>query len=173
MSEEMLILVDENDNQIGTMGKMEVHRKGLLHRAFSVFIINEKNELLLQQRAFSKYHSPGLWTNTCCSHQHEGETSIQAAKRRLNQEMGINTSLEFLFSFIYKAEFENGLIEHEFDHVIIGRSNQDPKVDKNEAESWKWVSVDLILKDIAINQDKYTVWFKIIFQRFYNYLKNR
>ena len=87
--------------------------------------------------------------------------------------MGINTSLEFLFSFIYKAEFENGLIEHEFDHVIFGRSNQDPKVDKNEAESWKWVSVDLILKDIAINQDKYTVWFKIIFQRFYNYLKNR
>ena len=173
MSEEMLILVDENDNQIGTMGKMEVHRKGLLHRAFSVFIINEKNELLLQQRAFSKYHSPGLWTNTCCSHQNEGETSIQAAKRRLNQEMGINTSLEFLFSFIYKAEFENGLIEHEFDHVIFGRSNQDPKVDKNEAESWKWVSVDLILKDIAINQDKYTVWFKIIFQRFYNYLKNR
>ena len=100
MSEEMLILVDENDNQIGTMGKMEVHRKGLLHRAFSVFIINEKNELLLQQRAFSKYHSPGLWTNTCCSHQNEGETSIQAAKRRLNQEMGINTSLEFLFSFV-------------------------------------------------------------------------
>ena len=173
MSEEMLILVDEKDNQIGTMGKMEVHRKGLLHRAFSVFIINEKNELLLQQRAFSKYHSPGLWTNTCCSHQNEGETSIQAAKRRLNQEMGINTSLEFLFSFIYRAEFENGLIEHEFDHVIIGRSNQEPKIDKNEAESWKWVSVDLILKDIEINQDKYTVWFKIIFQRFYNYLKNR
>ena len=173
MSEEMLILVDENDNQIGTMGKMEVHRKGLLHRAFSVFIINEKNELLLQQRAFSKYHSPGLWTNTCCSHQNEGETSIQAAKRRLNQEMGISTSLEFLFSFIYRAEFENGLIEHEFDHVIIGRSNQDPKIDKNEAESWKWVSVDLILKDLEINQDKYTVWFKIIFQRFYNYLKNR
>ena len=169
----MLILVDEKDNQIGTMGKMEVHRKGLLHRAFSVFIINEKNELLLQQRAFSKYHSPGLWTNTCCSHQNEGETSIQAAKRRLNQEMGINTSIEFLFSFIYKAEFENGLIEHEFDHVIFGKSNQDPKVDKNEAESWKWVSVDLILKDIEINQDKYTVWFKIIFQRFYNYLKNR
>ncbi len=169
----MLILVDENDNQIGTMGKMEVHRKGLLHRAFSVFIINKKNELLLQQRAFSKYHSPGLWTNTCCSHQNEGETSIQAAKRRLNQEMGISTSLEFLFSFIYRAEFENGLIEHEFDHVIIGRSNQDPKIDKNEAESWKWVSVDLILKDLEINQDKYTVWFKIIFQRFYNYLKNR
>ncbi len=144
-----------------------------MHRAFSVFIINKKNELLLQQRAFSKYHSPGLWTNTCCSHQNEGETSIQAAKRRLYQEMGINTSLEFLFSFIYRAEFENGLIEHEFDHVIFGRSNQDPKVDKNEAESWKWVSVDLILKDIAINQDKYTVWFKIIFQRFYNYLKNR
>ena len=169
----MLILVDENDKQMGTMGKMEVHRKGLLHRAFSVFIINEKNELLLQQRALSKYHSPSLWTNTCCSHQHEGETSTQAAKRRLNQEMGIKTSLEFLFSFIYKAEFENGLIEHEFDHVIFGKSNHDPKVDKNEAESWKWVSVDLILKDIAINQDKYTVWFRIIFQRFYNYLKNR
>ena len=173
MSEEMLILVDENDKQMGTMGKMEVHRKGLLHRAFSVFIINEKNELLLQQRALSKYHSPSLWTNTCCSHQHEGETSTQAAKRRLNQEMGMNTSLEFLFSFIYKAEFENGLIEHEYDHVFIGRSNQNPKVDKNEVESWKWVSLDLILKDIEINQDKYTVWFKIIFKRFYNHIKNR
>ena len=160
----MLILVDENDKQMGTMGKMEVHRKGLLHRAFSVFIINEKNELLLQQRALSKYHSPSLWTNTCCSHQHEGETSTQAAKRRLNQEMGIKTSLEFLFSFIYKAEFENGLIEHEYDHVFIGRSNQNPKVDKSEVESWKWVSLDLILKDIEINQDKYTVWFKIIFK---------
>ena len=171
MSEEMLILVDENDKQMGTMGKMEVHRKGLLHRAFSVFIINEKNELLLQQRALSKYHSPSLWTNTCCSHQHEGETSTQAAKRRLNQEMGIKTSLEFLFSFIYKAEFENGLIEHEYDHVFIGRSNQNPKVDKSEVESWKWVSLDLILKDIEINQDKYTVWFKIIFKRFYNYIK--
>ena len=169
----MLILVDENDKQMGTMGKMEVHRKGLLHRAFSVFIINEKNELLLQQRALSKYHSPSLWTNTCCSHQHEGETSTQAAKRRLNQEMGMNTSLEFLFSFIYKAEFENGLIEHEYDHVFIGRSNQNPKVDKNEVESWKWVSLDLILKDIEINQDKYTVWFKIIFKRFYNHIKNR
>ena len=167
----MLILVDENDKQMGTMGKMEVHRKGLLHRAFSVFIINEKNELLLQQRALSKYHSPSLWTNTCCSHQHEGETSTQAAKRRLNQEMGIKTSLEFLFSFIYKAEFENGLIEHEYDHVFIGRSNQNPKVDKSEVESWKWVSLDLILKDIEINQDKYTVWFKIIFKRFYNYIK--
>ena len=173
MKEENLILVDDNDNQIGTMAKMEVHRKGLLHRAFSVFIINKKNELLLQQRAFSKYHSPGLWTNTCCSHQNEGETSIEAAKRRLNQEMGMSTSLEFLFSFIYKAEFQNGLIEHEYDHVIIGRSNQEPKVDKNEVESWKWVSVDLILKDLEVNQDKYTVWFKIIFKRFYNYLKNR
>tara|TARA_X000001036_G_scaffold433901_1_gene472343 strand:- start:299 stop:820 length:522 start_codon:yes stop_codon:yes gene_type:complete len=173
MKEEILILVDDNDNQIGTMAKMEVHRKGLLHRAFSVFIINKKNELLLQQRAFSKYHSPGLWTNTCCSHQNEGETSIEAAKRRLNQEMGMSTSLEFLFSFIYKAEFQNGLIEHEYDHVIIGRSNQEPKVDKNEVESWKWVSVDLILKDLEVNQDKYTVWFKIIFKQFYNYLKNR
>ena len=173
MKEENLILVDDNDNQIGTMAKMEVHRKGLLHRAFSVFIINKKNELLLQQRAFSKYHSPGLWTNTCCSHQNEGETSIEAAKRRLNQEMGMSTSLEFLFSFIYKAEFQNGLIEHEYDHVIIGRSNQEPKVDKNEVESWKWVSVDLILKDLEVNQDKYTVWFKIIFKQFYNYLKNR
>ena len=173
MSEDQVILVDKNDNQVGLMPKLEAHEKGVLHRAFSIFIFNSKYELLLQKRASSKYHSGGLWTNTCCSHQHEGETSIQAAKRRLNQEMGINTSLEFLFSFIYKAEFENGLIEHEFDHVIFGRSNQDPKIDKNEAESWKWVSVDLILKDIEINQDKYTVWFKIIFQRFYNYLKNR
>ena len=173
MKEEMIILVDENDVQKGIMSKMEVHKHGLLHRAFSVFIVNDNNELLLQQRALSKYHSPGLWTNTCCSHQREGETSIQAAKRRLKEEMGLNTSLEYLFSFIYKAKFQNGLIEHEYDHVIYGKSNKNPIIDINEVESWKWVSIELLLKDIEINQDKYTVWFKIIFKKFYRFIKNK
>jgi len=173
MGEDKVILVDKNDFQRGTMDKLEAHKKGILHRAFSVFIINDKDELLLQQRAFSKYHSPGLWTNTCCSHQCEGETSIEAAKRRLMEEMGISTSIKYLFSFTYKAELDNGLIEHEFDHVLYGKTTQNPKVNSNEVASWKWLSIELILKDLQINQEKYTVWFKIVFKRFYDYLKNK
>jgi isopentenyl-diphosphate Delta-isomerase len=119
MIEEQVILVDENDNQIGLMPKMEAHEKALLHRAFSVFTFNDKGELLLQQRAADKYHSPLLWTNTCCSHQRDGETSLQAGRRRLQEEMGFTCELEEVFSFIYKAPFDNGLTEHELDHVIM------------------------------------------------------
>src|SRR6056300_866438 len=126
--EEQVILVDENDNQIGLMPKMEAHEKALLHRAFSVFVLNEKGEMMLQQRAHSKYHSPGLWTNTCCSHQRDGEDNITAGKRRLMEEMGFVTELEELFSFTYKAAFDNGLTEHEFDHVMQGHYQGKPNI---------------------------------------------
>lgn len=174
MMEEQVILVNEKDEQIGTMPKMEVHEKALLHRAFSVFIINDKGETMLQQRAAEKYHSPLLWTNTCCSHQRVGETNIMAGKRRLGEEMGFVTELTELFSFIYKAPFDNGLTEHELDHVMIGTFNDVPKINKREVENWKWMPLDDIKKDIASNPEHYTEWFKIIFDRFYNYtLQNK
>src|SRR5210317_1530346 len=132
MTEEKVILVNENDEQIGLMPKMEAHEKALLHRAFSVFVFNHKNELMLQQRALVKYHSPGLWTNTCCSHQREGESNIEAGKRRLQEEMGFVTELEESISFIYKASFDNGLTEHEFDHVLLGKFNGTPIINPQE-----------------------------------------
>lgn len=165
--EEMVVLVDEKDNPIGLMEKMEAHRKALLHRAFSVFIINDKGEILLQRRALGKYHSAGLWTNTCCSHQRQGESSIEAGKRRLMEEMGMEVELKELFWFIYKAPFDNGLTEHELDHVMIGYSNQNPKINKQEVEQWRWDSLQNIKKDIEINPNIYTQWFKIIFDKFY------
>ena len=123
MKEEKVILVDANDTPLGTMEKIEAHKKGLLHRAFSIFIVNARGELLLQQRALHKYHSPGLWTNTCCSHQREGETTLEAGARRLQEEMGMQVPLTFLFSFIYNTTFDNGLTEHELDHVLHGISD--------------------------------------------------
>ncbi|MDT0606901.1 isopentenyl-diphosphate Delta-isomerase [Croceitalea rosinachiae] len=168
--EEKVVLVDENNRQIGLMPKMEAHEKAILHRAFSVFVLNEKREIMLQQRAAHKYHSPLLWTNTCCSHQRDGETNIEAGKRRLMEEMGFMVELKELFSFIYKAPFDNGLTEHEFDHVMIGYSNQEPKINLEEVANWKWMHPEAIKEDIAENPDKYTAWFKIIFDRFYDYL---
>ncbi len=170
MKEEKVILVDENDNQIGLMPKQEAHQKAILHRAFSVFIFNNKNELLLQQRAFNKYHSPGLWTNTCCSHQREGETTLQAAKRRLQEEMGFETELKESIWFIYKAPFDNGLTEHELDHIVIGNYNDDPIVNPNEVASWKWMKLEEIVDDINKHPESYTAWFKIIFDKFYKHL---
>lgn len=170
---EKVILVDTNDNPIGLMDKMEAHEKALLHRAFSIFIINDKKELMLQQRAASKYHSPLLWTNTCCSHQRENESNIEAGKRRLMEEMGIEVPLEEVFSFIYKAPFDNGLTEHEFDHVMIGYSNQNPKINPEEVADWKWLNIDDLRKDIEKNPQKYTEWFKIIFQKFYHYIEQK
>tara|TARA_Y100000816_G_scaffold14284_1_gene9352 strand:- start:561 stop:1079 length:519 start_codon:yes stop_codon:yes gene_type:complete len=171
MSIEKVILVDENDNQVGVMPKLEAHQKGLLHRAFSVFIFNSKYELLLQKRASSKYHSGGLWTNTCCSHPREGEEILDAAKRRLIEEMGIDTSLRKVHDFIYKAELDNDLTEHEFDHVLYGIYNEDPIINKDEADDFKWIDMDSLNEDIITNGDKYTIWFKIAFEYFYNYLK--
>ena len=168
--EEKVILVDENDAPIGLMEKLEAHRKGLLHRAFSVFVINSKGEILLQQRAHSKYHSPNLWTNTCCSHQRQGETNVQAAQRRLREEMGMEVPLRDVFSFIYKAEMPNGLTEHEFDHVLVGYSDAQPNINPSEVESYLWVFPSQIQKDIEKNPEKYTAWFKIIFEEFYYHL---
>ncbi|SNR76337.1 isopentenyl-diphosphate delta-isomerase [Maribacter sedimenticola] len=170
MKEEEVILVNKENEQIGTMPKMEAHEKALLHRAFSVFIINDKGEIMLQQRAASKYHSPLLWTNTCCSHQRVGESNIDAGKRRLQEEMGFQAELEELFSFIYKAPFDNGLTEHEFDHVMLGNYNEEPDINPLEVESWKWMSPELVRQDIAKNPEEYTVWFKIIFEKFYQHL---
>ena len=170
--EELVVLVDKNDNQIGLMPKMEAHEKAVLHRAFSVFTFNNKGELLLQQRAAHKYHSPLLWTNTCCSHQREGETNIEAGKRRLQEEMGFTTELKEVFSFIYKAPFENGLTEHELDHVMVGDFDGEPNINKEEVESYKWMLLEDVKNNIENNPDIYTEWFKIIFKESYSKLKH-
>ena len=172
MEEEKVILVDINDEPIGLMNKMEAHEKALLHRAFSVFVLNSNNEMMLQQRASHKYHSPLLWTNTCCSHQRAGETNLQAGSRRLEEEMGFVVPLKELFSFIYKAPFDNGLTEHELDHVMIGYSNDEPIINPEEVESWKWMKIEEVKNDIENHPEIYTVWFKIIFEKFYHYLED-
>lgn len=151
--EELVVLVNENNEKIGLMPKLEAHQKAVLHRAFSVFILNDKNELMLQQRAVHKYHSPLLWTNTCCSHQRDGESNIQAGNRRLQEEMGFITELKELFSFIYKAPFDNGLTEHELDHVMIGYYSKEPIINSDEVETWKWMNIDEVRKDIQQNPD--------------------
>jgi isopentenyl-diphosphate delta-isomerase len=173
MKEEEVILVDEKDNPLGLIGKMEAHKKGLLHRAFSVFILNSKHELLIQKRAYTKYHSAGLWTNTCCSHQRKEESSIQAGQRRLFEEMGFNAPLKELFSFIYKTSFDNGLIEHELDHVLLGFSDDSPKINSDEVYNFEWINLETLNKDLISNTDKYTVWFHIIFERFYKYILDK
>lgn len=171
MKEEKVILVDENDRPIGLMNKLEAHEKALLHRAFSVFVLNDNQELLLQQRAHHKYHSPLLWSNTCCSHQREGESNIEAGSRRLMEEMGMKVELTEMFHFIYKAPFDNGLTEHELDHVMIGYSNEEPVINKEEVESWKWMKIEDVKSDMKQNPDEYTVWFKIIFEEFYHHFE--
>ena len=164
--EEKVILVSEVDEQLGLMAKMEAHEKGILHRAFSVFIFNKKGELLLQQRALDKYHSPGLWTNTCCSHQRDGESNIEAGKRRLQEEMGFNCDLKELFWFVYKASFDNGLTEHELDHVMIGNYEDNPIVNLDEAAAFKWMTLEDVKKDMELQPELYTEWFKIIFNEY-------
>ena len=169
--EEKVLLVDHKDQILGKMEKIEAHEKGLLHRAFSVFIYNDKDELLLQKRALSKYHTPGLWTNTCCSHQRENESNIDAGKRRLQEEMGFKTELENQFSFIYKAPFSNGLIEHEYDHILIGYFNGEPHPNPDEVADSKWMTLEAIEKDIYENPDNYTAWFKILLEKYLEKLR--
>ena len=158
---EEVILVNEQDEQTGTIEKMEAHRKALLHRAFSVFIFNEKGEMLLQQRAMGKYHSPGLWTNACCSHPRPGESVEEAAGRRLKEEMGIDVKIEKIFDFIYKTEFDNGLTEYEFDHVYTGTYSGNLQPDKQEVKDYCFRSVTDIEEDLKNRPEKYTSWFKI------------
>ena len=165
-----VILVDENDLKIGLMDKLEAHEKGLLHRAFSVFVFNSQNELLLQRRAFGKYHSEGLWTNTCCSHPIDGETLIEAGHRRLQEEMGFDCELIESFSFIYRAILGKGLTEYELDHVLIGHSDETPHLNTDEAMSFKWMSIENIKKEIELHPRLYTEWFKIILEDHYETL---
>lgn len=171
MTSEQVILVDTNDTSCGLMEKMEAHKKGILHRAFSIFIFNSNNELLLQQRAFSKYHTPGLWTNTCCSHPRNHETTKQAAKRRLMEEMGMKCDFDEVFSFIYKSEVGQGLIEHEFDHVFIGKSDITPQINPDEVNNWRYDSMKNIRYELITNPQEYTIWFRIAFDRIDKYFK--
>jgi isopentenyl-diphosphate Delta-isomerase len=167
-----LILVDETDEPQGKLEKLLVHQQGLLHRAFSVYIFNTKGELLLQQRADEKYHSAGLWTNTCCSHPRFGEEINFAIDRRLMEEMGMNCTTQFAFNFIYKATFENGLTEHEFDHVYIGISDQLPKPQKEEVKNWKYINLQTLQEDILQKPNLYTEWMKISLPNVISYFNN-
>jgi isopentenyl-diphosphate delta-isomerase len=158
---EMIILVDENDREIGVDEKLKVHKEGKLHRAFSIFIFNSKGQMLLQKRARDKYHSAGLWSNACCSHPRAGESLEQAVHRRLKEEMGFDCGLEKVFHFTYKAEVGNGLIEHEVDHVFIGIYDGEVYPNPEEAEEFKWVDIDTLRKELKENPDKFTPWFRI------------
>ncbi|MDI1356409.1 MAG: isopentenyl-diphosphate Delta-isomerase [bacterium] len=164
---EEVILVDKEDRETGTMEKMEAHEKGILHRAFSVFIFNSNNELLLQQRALDKYHSAGLWTNTCCSHPRPGEDTLVAAKRRLREEMGMEADLQFKTSFMYRSDYENGMIEHELDHVFVGNSNAVPHINPLEVENYSWLEVGELKKKIADRPAEFTSWFKIAMEKLF------
>ncbi len=173
MQEEQVILVNEQDEKIGLMPKMEAHQKAVLHRAFSVFVFNDKNELLLQQRAAHKYHSPLLWTNTCCSHQRDREENVAAGKRRLMEEMGFVCDLKEVTWFIYKAPFDNGLTEHELDHILIGHFNENPILNKEEVESFKWMTIKEVKFDMQKRPEIYTEWFKIIFEKYYSFISHK
>lgn len=163
---ENVILVDEHDNAQGLMEKMEAHRKGLLHRAFSVFVLNDKGELLLHQRAFHKYHSGGLWTNTCCSHPRKGESLEEAVHRRLEEEMGMDCPVEKALEFTYRAELDKGMTEHEYDHLYTGQFNGKPHPNSEEVADYKWLDLNSLDRDLELHPEKYTAWFKIIFKRF-------
>jgi len=165
---EQVILVDQDDNAIGTMEKMEAHQKGLLHRAFSVVIVNSKGELLLQKRAQSKYHSGGLWTNACCSHPLPGESLENATHRKLKQEMGIDLKTEYAYKFIYRTTFDSGLIEHECDHVFTGIFDGDPVINTHEVEDWKFISPNELRLDIRLHPGNYTYWFKLILDQHFH-----
>lgn len=167
---EEVILVDRQDRVLGSMEKMEAHRLGVLHRAFSVFVFNEHGETLLQRRAEGKYHSPGLWTNTCCSHPRMGESPVEAALRRMPEEMGFSVPLTKAFDFVYKSDVGQGLIEHEFDHVLIGRFEGEPSLNPDEADAWKWMAPDDIALDMEAHPEKYTVWFRIALPEVRKYL---
>jgi isopentenyl-diphosphate Delta-isomerase len=165
MELQQVILVDEQDAPIGVMEKMEAHEKGVLHRAFSIFIFNKSGEMLLQQRADTKYHSAGLWTNACCSHPQPGEETLAAAHRRLKEEMGFDTELTKAFDFVYKSSFENGLTEYEFDHVFVGKYDEAIDFNKEEVKAVVYKSIEEIKKELEEASDRYTAWFHLAFPR--------
>ena len=160
MNRDHVILVTPEDEPIAVMDKMEAHIEGHLHRAFSVFILNDKGQMLLQQRAQQKYHGAGLWTNTCCSHPQWGEELAASANERLGFEMGLSCELQKVFSFIYHTPVENNLIEHEFDHVFIGFTDQEPRINEQEVQAFQWLSIDQLKADVKLNPEKYTYWFR-------------
>ena len=163
--QERVILVDRLDREIGTEEKLKAHREGKLHRAFSVFIFNAKGELLLQKRSKTKYHSGGLWSNTCCSHPRPAESHYCAARRRINEEMGFDCELTEIFSFIYHTKLENNLFEHELDRVFVGNYDGHPIPNLDEVDDWKWINIDSLERDVGENPGHYTYWFKLIFNR--------
>lgn len=169
---EYVVLVDENDNELGIMEKIQAHKHGgKLHRAISVFVFNSEGKLLLQRRALTKYHAPGLWANTCCSHPRPGEDALSAAKRRVKEEMGFECEVEEIFSVIYKADVGNGLTEYEYDHVFIGHWDGEPEPNPEEVSDWEWKDLDEIKKDIEENSEKYAPWFRILFPKVYEYVR--
>lgn len=161
MTTEQVILVDPLDTAIGTADKLEAHRSGRLHRAFSVFILNDENELLLQRRAEGKYHSGGLWSNACCSHPRPGEDTGDAARRRLGEELGFHCVLEPAFAMVYRADVGNGLVEYEYDHILLGRWNGRPRPDAEEVMDWRWVALDELAEEVARTPRRFTYWFRV------------
>lgn len=158
---EQVILVDERDREIGTDEKLRAHRKGALHRAFSVFIFDQRGRLLLQKRAREKYHSAGLWSNTACGHPRPGEATAAAARRRLREEMSLDCELREAFGFLYRAELEDALVEHEYDHVLVGTHEGEPVPDPSEVEDWRWVSMDELQRGLREEPHLYSYWLKL------------
>ena len=169
---EKILLVNIADELQGSEEKLLVHRLGLLHRAFSILVFNFKGEMLIQRRALHKYHSGGLWSNACCSHQREGELLDEAVHRRMREELGFNCNIEKVFSFSYKTKFDNGLVENEIDHVFIGISNENPQVNKEEVMGYKWTSLDYLNKDIKDYPERYSYWFRVIIQEYSHVIKD-
>ena len=162
MERNKVVLVNRDDAPIAEMNKLEAHQRGLLHRAFSIFIVNSRGEMLLQQRAADKYHGGGLWTNACCSHPQWGEDILQSAAQRLQYEMGMNCELQQLFTFIYRANVENNLIEHELDYVCIGFTDAKPVVNKAEVQNYRWISPEMLVKKLHSHPEIFTTWFKMV-----------
>lgn len=169
--EEKVILVDENDKELGVEEKLKTHQEGKLHRAFSIFVLNSKGELLLQKRAKNKYHSGGLWSNTCCSHPSPGNSIEEESRKRLKEEMGFDCDLKEAFSFIYSIKFDENLSENEFDHVFIGKSDADPEPNPEEVGEWKWVGLEELKKDIEKNPENYTYWLRLSIDKVISYLE--
>ena len=171
MERNIIVAVNEQDEEIGLFDKLKVHKDGILHRAVSVFIFNNEGEWLIQRRAEQKYHSASLWSNTACSHPIKGEATLASAERRLVEEMGLELSLEKLFSFQYKAEFNNGLIENELDHVFVGYTQESPNLNPEEVSEYRWMTTFELEKEIQEQPENFTVWFKILFPRMKQYTK--